>query len=112
MGPRPLPVHLAAAIASFASSYAALPLLKSGLLDWRPELQPAGRELQRNLAAAGLEPLAAAADAELRSRSDLFLRGMERYRHHPYRRALADPPAIWREGTTRLLDYGAAGDGV
>jgi polyhydroxyalkanoate synthase subunit PhaC len=110
IGPRPLPVHLAAAIASFASSYAALPLLKSGSLDWKPELQVAGRELERNLAAAGLETIAAAVDAELRGRAGLFLQGIERYRHHPYRRALADPPAIWREGTTRLLDYG--GDGA
>jgi polyhydroxyalkanoate synthase len=31
------------------------------------------------------------------------------YREHPYRRTLADPPAIWRQGTTRLLDYGARG---
>ena len=41
---------------------------------------------------------------------DAFLAGIERYRHHPYRRALADPPALWQDGTTRLLDYGAAGD--
>ncbi|HTZ79903.1 MAG TPA: alpha/beta fold hydrolase [Stellaceae bacterium] len=114
IGPRPLPVHLAAAIGSFASSYAALPMLRSGLLAWRPELKEAGQELERSLGAAGLEALAAAVDAELRSRADSFLRGIERYRHHPYRRALADPPAIWREGTTRLLDYGdvAGGEGT
>jgi len=29
-----------------------------------------------------------------------------RYRAHPHRRDLADPPAIWSEETTRLLDYG------
>jgi len=108
IGPRPLPVHLAAAIGSFASSYAALPMLKSGLLAWSPGLAGAGQELQRSLAAAGLEGLASAVDAELRSRADRFLAGIERYRQHPYRRALADPPAIWREGTTRLLDYGGA----
>lgn len=97
---------------SFASSYAALPLLRSGLLAWRPELQPAGRELERSLAAAGLDALASAVDAELRSRAGSFLQGIERYRHHPYRRDLADPAAIWREGTTRLLDYGEGGEGA
>jgi polyhydroxyalkanoate synthase len=44
---------------------------------------------------------------EVRRRMDRFLTGLERYRHHPYRRTLADPPAVWREGATRLLDYGA-----
>jgi len=33
--------------------------------------------------------------------------GLEAYRYHPYRRDLADPPVIWQEGSSRLLDYGA-----
>src|SRR5215470_11944483 len=109
LGPRPLPLHLAAAIASFASSQAALPLLKSGLLAWRPELRSAGSDLERNLGAVGVEALAGAVERELRSRADRFLRGIERYRDHPYRRDLADPAVVWRDGSTRLLDYGGAG---
>jgi poly(3-hydroxyalkanoate) synthetase len=35
--------------------------------------------------------------------------GIAAYRRHPYRRALADPPALWTEGSSRLLDYGPAG---
>src|SRR5690606_19590517 len=53
------------------------------------------------------EAVAAALDAEARRRFDAFLTGVERYRRHPYRRTLADPPVRWQEGTTRLLDYGA-----
>ena len=34
--------------------------------------------------------------------------GIAAYRRHPWRRTLPDPPAIWTEGPTRLLDYGAA----
>lgn len=109
LGPRPLPLHLAAAITSFASSHAALPLLKSGLLAWRPELRAAGAELEKSLAAVGVEALAEAVDRELRSRADLFLRGIERYRDHPYRRDVADPAVLWRDGSTRLLDYGGTG---
>jgi poly(3-hydroxyalkanoate) synthetase len=30
------------------------------------------------------------------------------YRRHPWHRQLEDPPAIWVEGSTRLLDYGPA----
>src|SRR5690606_31735137 len=33
--------------------------------------------------------------------------GIEAYRAHPYRRQVIDPPVCWKEGTTRLLDYGA-----
>jgi polyhydroxyalkanoate synthase len=42
----------------------------------------------------------------LRHRVDLFLTGIERYRGHPYRRDVLEPPVVWTEGTTRLLDYG------
>ena len=109
LGPRPLPLHLAAAITSFASSHAALPLLKSGFLAWRPELRTAGNELEKSLAAVGVEALAEAVERELRSRADLFLKGIERYRDHPYRRDLADPAVLWQDGSTRLLDYGGTG---
>src|SRR5215470_13436025 len=99
LGPRPLPLHLAAAITSFASSQAALPLLKSGFLAWRPELRQAGGDLEESLAAVGLEALAEAVDRELRSRADRFLRGIERYRHHAYRRDLGDPATLWQDGS-------------
>ena len=36
--------------------------------------------------------------------------GIAAYRTHPYQRNLADPPVVWEEGETRLLDYG--GDGA
>jgi polyhydroxyalkanoate synthase len=32
--------------------------------------------------------------------------GIRSYRAHPFRRCLADPPEVWREGASRLLDYG------
>lgn len=35
-----------------------------------------------------------------------LLRGIAAYRSHPWRRTLPDPPAIWAEGGSRLLDYG------
>jgi poly(3-hydroxyalkanoate) synthetase len=38
-----------------------------------------------------------------------LIAGIAAYRRHPYARTLEDPPAIWREGSARLLDYG--GDG-
>ncbi len=38
--------------------------------------------------------------------------GIAAYRRHPYQRDLPDPPAIWQEGDSRLLDYGGAGPTV
>jgi polyhydroxyalkanoate synthase subunit PhaC len=106
-GPRPLPFHLASAATLWMSSRAALPLLRGGLLPWRPELLPAANALRQSLEPVAADAFAAAVERELRARGDGFLSGLERYRHHPYRRALDEPPVIWEEGSTRVLDYGA-----
>ncbi len=50
---------------------------------------------------------AVAREADRRTRA--FVAAVERYRRHPARRVAPDPPAVWQEGTTRLLDYGPAG---
>jgi polyhydroxyalkanoate synthase len=110
------------AITVWLSSRAALPVLMSDWLRSKPEsTAPAGVPLPPRLAAAVREltdlladaapDVFAALDRELRERADLFLRGLETYRHHPYERVLEDPPVVWREGTTRLLDY-APGGGI
>jgi polyhydroxyalkanoate synthase len=41
-----------------------------------------------------------------------LLAGIAAYRRHPWKRDLADPPTIWEEGGSRLLDYGAGQDGT
>ncbi len=38
-----------------------------------------------------------------------LLAGIAAYRRHPFSRGLDDPPALWSEGGSRLLDYGPAG---
>lgn len=120
-GPRPLGLHLTSATSAWLSSLAALPLLKKGLLPWRPELLVPAAALSLALRimderspgakndGARVDDFSAALDAELRRRADAFLAGLERYRNHPYRRDLPDPPVLWQEGTTRLLDYGPPG---
>jgi len=108
-GPRPLPAHLLSAGTTWHSSRLALPLLKSGLLPWKAELEPRAEELARELDAVELPEFSAAVESELTQRADRFAAGIEAYREHPYRRELSDAPEIWREGTTRLLDYGPAG---
>jgi poly[(R)-3-hydroxyalkanoate] polymerase subunit PhaC len=121
LGPRPLPLHLMSAMTAWLSSRAALPVLMSDWLRSKPECDPpagpgpsrklaaAARELAALLADVAPEAFAAALDRELRERADVFLRGLEAYRHHPYQRASAAPPVVWRDGTTSLLDYAPDG---
>jgi polyhydroxyalkanoate synthase len=121
LAPRPLPLHLMTAMTAWLSSRAALPVLMSDWLRSRPEstapatpqfspkLAAAARELVGLLADAQPDAFADALDRELRDRADVFLRGLEAYRHHPYERVPAEPPVVWREGTTRLLDYAPGG---
>lgn len=110
LGPRPLPQHLALATTAWLSSSAGLALLKSGSLASRAADARPVALLQAELRSADPDALAAAVEAEARRRLAAFLTGVDRYRRHPYRRTLADPPVLWREGTTRLLDYGAVDD--
>lgn len=110
-GPRPLPLHLLLAAASWSSSALAWPSLRSAsqsaLVAPSPALQDRLAALRQ--AALALPPgaLEAALPSALAERASRFLDGVEAYRRHPYRRALVDPPPVWQEGTTRLRDYGA-----
>jgi polyhydroxyalkanoate synthase len=35
-----------------------------------------------------------------------MLAGIDAWRRHPYRRCVEEPPVLWSDGATRLLDYG------
>lgn len=118
MGPRPLGLHLVTAVTTWLNSANALPLSNSGLLGsnprngraarltWHPSLREQAAALDRELAGVDPEALGRAVVREVRVRLDELERGISCYRRHPYRRDLATPPTAWREGTTRLLDYG------
>lgn len=110
LGPRPLPLHLMAASISYASSNAALPLLRDGLMRWSPGLGNEAEALRQNLGKVSAEALTTAVENEARRRLDAFLRGVEGYRNHPYRRDVETPPVVWSSGTTVLYDYGGHGD--
>lgn len=124
LGPRPLPLHLGVAAATWTSSRAAWPLwsaaspASSGASARSPAGAAAGapaasplearrEELRRSLRDVDPERFGAALDRAVAARSRALLEAIERYRAHPYRRALSDPPALWTEGPARLLDYGA-----
>jgi polyhydroxyalkanoate synthase len=111
-GPRPLPLHLAAATLAWTSSLAALPLLRSGSLAWKGELRERADSLAAELARTKPEEFAAAVAAEAAGRLAAFLDGLAGYRRHAYRRRLGQVAVLWREGSTRLLDYRTDGKGL
>lgn len=45
------------------------------------------------------------------ARLDAFVRGVRGYHSHPYRRAQASPPVVWRRGAAAILDYGGPHEG-
>ncbi|HEX2943874.1 MAG TPA: alpha/beta fold hydrolase [Rhodopila sp.] len=51
----------------------------------------------------------AAVVAETLRQDAALIRGIAAYRRHPWQRTLADPPPVWAEGGSRLLDYGGGG---
>jgi len=74
--------------------------------------QEAGR-IAAALAAGGhpSEAFRAAVLRVLQRQDAALVRGILAYRRHPFRRDLPDPPALWAEGGSRLLDYGTGGAG-
>jgi polyhydroxyalkanoate synthase len=119
-GPRPLALHLLTAQTVWGSLRAALPALGANLPGWPVNLLREAESLRTNLLAeepalANRSPadlhaeLAEAVDLAAERRLLNFTAGVQAYRAHPYRRDLPEPPVLWRDGTTRLLDYGARG---
>jgi polyhydroxyalkanoate synthase len=103
--PRPLAAHLASAMVLWSSSRTVLPLLRDASLPSSAVVERL-RGLAAEIDAAGSSSVAAALDLEITRRAKSYLAGLEAYRRHPYRRKDQVPPVLWREGTTRLLDYG------
>jgi polyhydroxyalkanoate synthase subunit PhaC len=106
LAPRPFPAHLASAIGLWLSSRAALRLLKNMSLPSSATGDKL-RVLAAEIDAFGPDRVACALDDEIALRAENYLAGIEAYRRHPYRRSAPDPPVLWEEGTTRLLDYGS-----
>ncbi len=109
--PRPLVLHLSTAMTSMISSLAALPSARNGSLPWRPELHQAARELTADLTGSDPQALFQAVAGECQSRFGAMLAGVQAYQDadRPHRQH-SPGQEIWRQGSTRLLDYG--GDGM
>ncbi|WP_227319869.1 alpha/beta fold hydrolase [Acidisoma silvae] len=77
-----------------------------------PQTAPASAaplaQIAARVAAAGPGAEASFAETILRqvwAQDRAFLAGIARYRRHSYQRNVAEPPCLWQEGNSRLLDY-------
>ena len=109
IGPRPLPLHLGTALMTWASSESAWQLWKRGSPSSNPGSPTADglNAVLGEIAHADPGQFAAALHREIGRRLDRLAEGVLAYRRHPVHRTLDTPPAVWSEGNTRLLDYGA-----
>ncbi len=113
LGPRPLPLHLGTALMTWASSESAWRLWKrdspsSSPSSTAPEpLASVIAEANELEARTGSGQFEASLHREIGRRMARLADGVLAYRQHPFHRTLEDPPTVWREGNTRLLDFGA-----
>ena len=107
-GPRPLMLHLTLAMLKSSASLGVSPSSSGASPIW----SAAAAEQVRLIADAlhdqgGATPQALLLEALRQDRE--LIAGIAAYRRHPWRRDLPEPPAIWREGGSRVLDFGGEG---
>jgi polyhydroxyalkanoate synthase len=111
-GPRPLLLHLTLAMLRSNVSRVTSPLWSA---DW-PNSSVAAilQSIQKAVRDGNHDgDFQAALLAETLRQDAALIEGIAAYRRHEWRRTLVDPPTIWSEGSTRLLDYGlSAGSSV
>ena len=107
-GPRPLLLHLTLAMLRSNVSQTTSPLWSA---DWPNSSAAAILQSIQEAVRGGDHgsEFPAAVVAETLRQDAAFIGGIAAYRRHPWRRTLVDPPSIWSEGGTRLLDYGPPG---
>ncbi|NQU58736.1 MAG: alpha/beta fold hydrolase [Rhodospirillales bacterium] len=96
---------------TWASSLAALKSLNDGSLNWSPPLEAAASALKKDLQGINPDDFRRAVEAQTRLRLADFASGVRDYRNFKRTPRPSDPPVIWSEGTTRLLDFGTSSDG-
>ncbi len=105
-GPRPLLMHLMPGMLQ-ASASGMLQASASGMLQapasGMPPSLPCWTASPSWSAGPQAPLIPPAADPAL-------IAGIAAYRRHPWRRDLPDPPSLWHEGETHLLDYGREAD--
>jgi polyhydroxyalkanoate synthase len=98
--------HLAIALTSCLGFPAVWPNLKNGSVNWSPGLEARAAALQQRVNLHAKNPaLDEAIEAVSVERARQYIQGVKAYRASSIRRDAKEMPAIWQQGTTRLLDY-------
>lgn len=109
-GPRPLLLHLSLAwLKSSSSTAASLNWNNAWPISWM-ESWGMGNQGAENQTPDPAHIQAALAETLRADRA--LIAGIAAYRADPYVREMRDPPAIWEESESRLLDYGGTGPSV
>ncbi|OJW25765.1 MAG: poly-beta-hydroxybutyrate polymerase [Rhodospirillales bacterium 69-11] len=104
-GPRPLLLHLTLAMLRSSVSRGTSPNWNRA---WQDSSAAIIDGLRASLASGDAEAAFSRTVVNETLRQDAALiAGIAAYRRHPWHRTLADPPTLWEEGGSRLLDYGA-----
>lgn len=99
--PSPLIFHLCATLAAYQQALLAAPRASAPDFPWSADLAEAAADLGPDLDRIEIA-------RQIAARLAATVRGIEIWQSHPYRRAMVEPPTLWRAGSSRLLDYGAA----
>lgn len=97
--PSPLIFHLSAAALVYQGAIVEAAKSDPDKIAWQPELA----ERASNIGELDHFQLCQSAFNRMRA----LLSGLEKWQTHPYQRTVIEPPEIWSDGSSRLLDYGA-----
>ncbi|WP_424931742.1 alpha/beta fold hydrolase [Amaricoccus macauensis] len=97
--PSPLIFHLGAALSAYTHALLAAPRADTAMFPWADGLGERAARLGPDL-----DQMEVACEMAARLRASI--EGLEIWQKHPYQRTLEDPPVIWSDGCSRLLDYG------
>ncbi len=99
--PSPLIFHLGSAAIAYQQALSLAPNAFDPDFPWHPSLRDRLSEIPDSLSIV----------AESARRLRQMLAGIESWQDHPHHRQSAEPPVIWSQGSSRLLDYSTNPDG-
>lgn len=109
ISPRPLGLHLAAAMAGLTGAAAAAPLAANGGIVWHPSLADEAAALQASLSETDAEQFTRDVWALVSGGIEDMIEGVRLYQSHSVHRTPNKDEPVWQDGAACLTDFGGAG---